>query len=315
MNPDSNYFQIEEVKGQEVALTYLRSFLKNPDRIPGVLIFHGPDGVGKWFAAERFARQLLCLNQNSCGACESCRLFMRGDHPDFIQFPRNKNIAIGKDKDPEDFTIRWLLGNRIVYKPHVSNRRIVLFPEAQRINNEAETTLLKTLEEPPPHTKFILIVNDLNKLKKTIVSRSVCIPFEYIPQDMIRSLTRSLDKTFKEYYGGSLNPFEIPEEVIEEWHTVVKDHCHDQILILKLENWVREQMTDKKQSREKIANTDFLEMICLLLLYEYRKENFDANIRKVHAILDFKSKLHYNIPALEYFLLSQLFLRLSTSPR
>ncbi len=315
MQVSTDYFQLDEVKGQEVALTYLKSFLKHPDKIPGVLIFHGPDGVGKWFAAERFSRQLLCIDQNSCGICESCRLFMRGEHPDFIQFPRNKNIAIGKDKDPEEFTIRWLLGNRIIFKPHVSQKRIVLFPEAQRINNEAETSLLKTFEEPPDHTKFILIVNDINKLKKTIVSRAVCIPFYYIPQNMIRSLTSGLDKTFKEYYGGSLNPFEIPEDVIEEWHEVVREHCHDQILILKLENWVREQMTDRKGKKIKIENVDFLEMICLLLIFEYRRENFDSNIRKVQAILDFKTKLHYGIPALEYFLLSQLFLKLSTYSR
>jgi DNA polymerase-3 subunit gamma/tau len=313
MNPD--FFLLDEVKGQEIALTYLKTFVKNPDRIPGVLILHGPDGVGKCFAAERFARHILCLNKSSCGNCEACRLFMSGNHPDFILFPHNKNIAIGKDKDPEDFTIRWLLGNRIIYKPHVSERRIVLFPEAQRINNEAETTLLKTLEEPPSHTTFILIVNDLNKLKKTVISRSVCIPFHYLPQNMIRHLTRDMDKKFKEYYGGSLNPFEIPDEVIEEWHAKVSEHCRDQILILKLENWIREQMSDKKANREKFSNIDFLEMICLLLIYEFRKEGFDSNIRKVQAILEFKSKLHYNVPALEYFLLSQLFLSLSFSPR
>ncbi|MCZ8154834.1 MAG: hypothetical protein O9264_01845 [Leptospira sp.] len=312
---EPGYFQIDEVVGQDVALTYLKSFLKHQDRIPGVLIFHGPDGVGKWFAAERFSRHLLCNNGSSCGNCESCRLFMRGEHPDYIQFPRNKNIAIGKDKDPEEFTIRWLLGNRIIYKPHVSTKRIILFPEAQRINNEAETTLLKTLEEPPEHTKFILIVNDLNKLKKTIVSRSVCVPFNYLPQNLIRTMNRSIDKDFKEYYGGSMNPFEIPEEVISEWHSVVRENCHDSILILKLENWIREQMSEKKPMKDKFSNIDFLEMICLLLIYEFRKENFEANVRKVYHILDFKSKLHFNIPALEYFLLSQLFLKLSVSSR
>ena len=229
-----DFFQIDEIKGQEVALTYLKSFIANQDKIPGVLIFHGPDGVGKWFAAERFSRHLLCIHESSCGNCESCRLFMRGEHPDYIQFPKNKNIAIGKDKDPEDFTIRWLLGQRIVYKPHISKKRIVMFPEAQRINNEAETTLLKTLEEPPNHTKFILIVNDINKLKKTIVSRSVCIPFQFLSQDMVRNIQKDSVKIFKEYYGGSLNPFEIPDELIEEWHTVVKDNCHDAILLLSL---------------------------------------------------------------------------------
>ncbi|TGN20320.1 hypothetical protein [Leptospira idonii] len=309
-----NFFQVDEVKGQEVALTFLHSFLREKERIPGVLIFHGPDGVGKWNAAERFARHLLCLNGNSCGTCDSCRAFMRGEHPDFIQFPKNKNIAIGKDKDPEEFTIRWLLGNRIIYRPHLSSKRVVLFPEAHRINNEAETTLLKTLEEPPPHTKFILIVNDLTKLKKTIISRSVCIPFYYLPQDTIRSITREQDRNFKEYFGGSLNPFDVSDQWIEEWHEVVKNHCHDPILLLKLENWIRDKMSDSK-AKEKISNIDFLETISLLLLYEYRRENFEDNIRKIYAIIEFKSKLHYNIPALEYYLISQLFLKLGSSLR
>lgn len=154
-------FSFDQVSGQDVALTYLKSFLNDRSRIPGSIIFYGPDGVGKWTAAERFSRQLLCLEGTSCGVCDSCRQFMKGVHPDFIQFPRRKNIAIGKEKDPEDFTIRWLLSARIPFKPHTSDYRVVLFPEANRINNEAETTLLKTLEEPPPHTKFILIVNDL----------------------------------------------------------------------------------------------------------------------------------------------------------
>ncbi len=315
MELDPIYFKLEEVKGQDVALTYLNSFLKNPERIPGVLIFHGPDGVGKWFAADRFSRQVLCLNQTSCGTCESCRLFMRGEHPDYIQFPTNKNIAIGKDKDPDEFTIRWLLGSRIIYKPHVSLKRIVLFPEAQRINNEAETTLLKTLEEPPDHTKFILITNDINKLKKTIVSRSVCVPFQYIPQNTIRSLTKGLDQNFKEYYGGSLNPFEAPETVIQEWHNIIKEHCNDPLLLLRLENQIREQLAEKKSSKHKIEPIEFLELVSLLLIYEYRKENFDSNIRKIQAIIEFKSKLHYHIPALEYFILSQLFLKLSTLSR
>ncbi|TGM39324.1 hypothetical protein EHQ75_09960 [Leptospira levettii] len=305
-------FSFGQVSGQDVALTYLKSFLKDRSKIPGSIIFHGPDGVGKWLAAERFARQILCLEGTSCGICDSCRQFMRGVHPDYIQFPRRKNIAIGKEKDPEEFTIRWLLSARIPYKPHTSDYRIVLFPEANRINNEAETTLLKTLEEPPPHTKFILIVNDLHNLKQTIVSRSVCIPFHYLPQEEIKKIRKNEIAESKLYYGGSLNPFEIADEFLEEWHENVREHCHDSILLFKLENWVRDQLGEFRSNKEGLTGIDFLEMICLLLLYEYRQKNFEANTNRIEAILDFKLKLHYEIPALEYVLLSQLFLRLAT---
>ncbi|MDF3820922.1 hypothetical protein P3G55_13480 [Leptospira sp. 96542] len=309
--PDT-FFKLEEVSGQDVALTFLHSFLKDRSKIPGSLIFYGPDGVGKWFAAERFTKQLLCLRGVSCGDCESCRLFMRGMHPDFIQFPRKKNIPIGKEKDPEEFTIRWLLSSRIPYKPHTSEYRVVLFPEANRIGNEAETTLLKTLEEPPGHTKFILIVNDLQNLKPTIVSRSVCIPFQYLTQEAIKSIRKLETSSAKEYYGGSLNPFEVPEEAIDEWERNVSENCHDPILLLKLENWIREQMNELRSNKEGVTQIDFLEIVCLQLLYEYRTKNFENNLKRIEAILEFKSKLHYEIPALEYMLLSQLFLKLTS---
>ncbi len=304
-------FSLDEILGQETAKIYLQSFLKDRSKIPGSLIFHGPPGVGKWSAAERFSRHLLCLIGTSCGVCEGCRLFSKKQNPDYIQFPRNKTIPIGSEKDPDEFTIRWLLQARIPYKPHVGDYRIILFPEANRIGNEAETTLLKTLEEPPPHTKFILITNDIRSLKPTIVSRSIAIPFQYLSQNTIKSLRREDMGSVKEYFGGSMNPFEIDDSNLEEWHSYVKENCHDAIHLFKLENWIRDQLTHIRNQKNKLSGIDFLDTIALLLLYEYRTTDFERHIKKVEAILDFKSKLHSEIPALEYVLLSQLFLRLA----
>ncbi|GBF51335.1 DNA polymerase III subunit gamma and tau [Leptospira ryugenii] len=305
-------FSIEETRGQEVALSYLSYFAKFPDKLPGVLIFHGPDGVGKWHAAERFARHLLCLRGTSCGDCESCRLFMRGLHPDYIQFPRNKNIAIGKEKDPDEFTVRWLLYHKIPFKPHTSHKRIVLFPESQRINHEAETTLLKTLEEPPSHTLFILLVNDLNLLKKTIVSRSLAIPFHYLNQSAIREIRSHVSFEGRKFFGGSLNPFEFDQDIIDEWLGTIREHAFDSLLLLKLENWVRERMADKKSFKEVLSTIDFLDLFSLLLLYVYREKDFDLYAKHIQAILEFKSKLHSQIPAIEYFLISKLFSQLAS---
>ena len=119
---------------------------------------------------------------------------MKGVHPDFIQFPRRKNIAIGKEKDPEDFTIRWLLSSRIPYKPHTSDYRVVLFPEANRINNEAETTLLKTLEEPPAHVVFILATTETHKIPETVLSRCEVYTFKKPSQETLKKLTISIAK-------------------------------------------------------------------------------------------------------------------------
>lgn len=310
----TNDFSLQTILGQDVALTYLHRFLQEPERMPHVLLFYGPDGVGKWASAERFSRHLLCLNENSCGICESCRMFMRNQHPDYIQFPHSTSIKIGEPEgDAEPFTIRWLLHHRIPYKPHVSKKRIILFPDASKILPAAETTLLKTLEEPPDHTYFILIVNDLSKIKKTVVSRSVLIPFQLLPHDALKKINEIRSTTGFEYWGGSLNPYDVSEELVKDWEAKIQENCLDPQLLIKLENWIRDTMADSKFFKEKLTVTDFLEIVSLILISEYRKQDFEKNFQRISALLEFKNGLHIGTPAIEPFLVSRLFAKLSVN--
>ena len=168
-------WNLEGIKGQPVAVTLLSNYLER--EIPPLLILHGPDGVGKWSAAEAFIRHRFCQTRQGCGNCTPCRKLQNGSHPDLIAFSEEK-IQIGDHENPEEFTVRWLLRTRIRYAPNESDLRFILIPRADLILHEAETALLKTLEEPPEHTKFIFLTPDLSLLKETIVSRGLCIPFQ-----------------------------------------------------------------------------------------------------------------------------------------
>jgi DNA polymerase-3 subunit gamma/tau len=304
-------FSIDDILGQDAAIHYVNAYLKDPSKIPSFLIFHGPAGVGKWSLAERFSFQLLCLNGTGCGNCESCKLFYIHQHPDYIEFPTNEKIAIGDDKDPAEFTIRWLLTKRVPYQPHTSKLRIIIFPDASHINNEAETAMLKTLEETPSHTKFIFLVDDLYKLKETIISRGVKIPFNNLDKKSIRSIAEDKGIYIDEFFGGSLDPFNAPVEVIQLSKTMVEQNIGDALSLLKLENWIKGYKADHPEWEEDFNYNEFLEMISAIMLYEFSKKNSLNASEELTEIFNFKEDLHKNIPNLENFLLSRLFNKLS----
>lgn len=303
-------FSIHEIQGQEHALKYITKYIQTPEKIPHLLIFHGPDGVGKWSLAERFSFHLLCENNTGCGFCSSCKSFLNNSHPDYILFPMDTKIAIGEEREPSEFTIRWLITKRINYAPHLSRFRIILFPDASLINNEAETALLKSLEEAPQHTKFIFIVNNLTKLKQTIISRGICIPFYYLNKDVIKEISIKKGLYFDEFFGGSLNPYDIPREVIRITKEKVESHIHDSIALLQLENWIKLYKDSHPEWKEDFHYTKFLDLMSTLLVYCYSKKDLENRTIILNSIFDFKRKLTKNIANLEPYLLSELFFNL-----
>lgn len=303
-------FSIDDILGQETALQYINSYVKSPEKIPPLLIFHGPVGVGKWSLAERFSMQVLCMKGTACGTCDSCKLFLSNQHPDYIVFPVNSRVAIGDEKDPADFTIRWLLARRLNYKPHLSTRRIILFPDATLINNEAESALLKSLEEPPEHSRFIFIVDDLQKLKQTIISRGICIPFYYLKRNIAQQISEANNLYREDFFGGSLSPFDAPSEVVALTRKKIENTVNDPILLLELENWVKTYKDEHPEWPEDFNYIEFLEMFCTIMIYVYNKNDQEKNLERLEALFEFKRELHKNIPNLENFILSRLFFKL-----
>jgi len=173
--------------------------------LPHAFLFTGIDGIGKKTAAMAFAMACNCFNRQNgvlpeqsesvpaercpiepCGECRSCKKIISGNHPDIILVnPSGAMIKVDQ--------IRALCG-KLVLKPYEANKRFAIITDAQKLNPEAGNTLLKTLEEPPEHTVFILTALQASDILPTIVSRCQQIRFNPISLN-------SLQTTIKNNHG------------------------------------------------------------------------------------------------------------------
>jgi DNA polymerase-3 subunit delta' len=164
------------IVGQDRAVARLRTALAG-GRAHHAYLFDGPDGVGKRTTAVAFAQAANCERDPGvgCGACGSCAKIEAGTHPDLILFPVFNEE--GKVKDQTE-RVRDLIA-AIGFPPHEGRMRVVVIDPAHELNASASNVLLKTLEEPPPRTHFILVTNSPSRLLATIRSR--CQRVSFVP--------------------------------------------------------------------------------------------------------------------------------------
>jgi DNA polymerase-3 subunit delta' len=153
------------------------------DSLPPSLVFAGPEGVGKRQAATAVAQVLNCLRPvravtgsdlpvDACGECASCLRIARGVHPDVITLrPEDGKAWVSIDQ------VR-ALNEQVAYRPFEARRRVVILDDAPDVLlGMAQNALLKTLEEPPSGTVFILIAAQLEGLLPTVRSRCPLVRF------------------------------------------------------------------------------------------------------------------------------------------
>ena len=142
------------------------------DSMPPVVLMAGPAGVGKRLTAIAIAQAVNCLQPQSsseferdaCGECASCRRIARGVHPDVIVVEPGETGAIKIEQ------LRDVI-DRSQYRPFEGRRRVVIINEADAAGADAQSALLKTLEEPPSASLFILISSIPDALLPTVLSR------------------------------------------------------------------------------------------------------------------------------------------------
>ena len=187
----------KEIFCQDKAIDLLqRAFTSG--RSAHAYIFAGPEGVGKFRTVCEWARLLLChdpvIENNyaeSCGQCRSCQLFETGSHPDFnhIYKELREFTEDGKGKGPPvDLPIdvvRDFLIAKVSIRPSLSQRKVFIVSEAERLNVHSQNSLLKVLEEPPLYCCIVLICTRLDKLLPTTKSRSQIIRFGPIDEERI----------------------------------------------------------------------------------------------------------------------------------
>ncbi len=155
-------------------------------RLPHALLFSGPNGVGKAQAAETLAATLLCSEGSDapCGRCESCRAMELKQHPDFYRIEPE-----GSGKTLPSIRIEQLreMQTEIARLPLLSACRVVLINQADRMNDAAENSLLKTLEEPAGQIYFLLVTHAPSSLLDTIRYRCMPVHFGMLSREEIQN--------------------------------------------------------------------------------------------------------------------------------
>ncbi len=167
-----------DVIGHERAKSILKASILN-DRIAHAYLFHGEGGIGKRLTALRFAQALNCETAcgsegpEACGTCRSCRQIDTQSFPDLFLIEPDRERAVPQIKIEQ---IREL-EHHIVYRPLIGSRKICLIDDADRMTLGAANALLKTLEEPPGHSLFVLISSRPSALPQTVRSRCHALRF------------------------------------------------------------------------------------------------------------------------------------------
>jgi DNA polymerase-3 subunit delta' len=166
-------------------------------RLPHAILFHGDEGIGKSLFAESFAQALLCQHPRAdgqaCGQCDSCGWFLQMNHPDYRRVrpevleedggegageegeaaKDSKKTAKATKAPSKDIKIDQIraLADFMNISTHRQGMRVIVLYPAEALNMAASNALLKTLEEPPPNTVFLLVSHGLDRLLPTILSR------------------------------------------------------------------------------------------------------------------------------------------------
>ena len=200
-------------------------------------LFIGTEGIGKKMIAMEFAKMLLCLDENKyCNKCKSCIEFDSDNNPDYMCIePDGNSIKIEQ--------IRYLQ-RKIQEKPIISNKKVYIINDADKMTTEAQNCLLKTLEEPPEYSTMILVGSNENAFLNTIKSRCMKIAFQPIEA-----------KYIKQYMEETYGMTNISSNMLEAFQGSI-----GKAILLKDK---KEQYESIENMIEKLDKTDMTELIKL----------------------------------------------------
>ncbi|HUU05687.1 MAG TPA: DNA polymerase III subunit gamma/tau [Patescibacteria group bacterium] len=156
------------------------------NKVYPALIFSGMKGVGKTSLARILAKALNCENGPAiepCNQCQTCMEITEDNSADYMEIDGASNNGVNEVRS---------LRETVKYKPLKNRFRIVVIDEVHMLSNAAWNALLKTIEEPPEHTIFIMATTDFHKIPATIVSRCQHFEFKRIPFEVIKQVLKDI---------------------------------------------------------------------------------------------------------------------------
>lgn len=203
--------KFDEIVGNKEAKDYLLK-CAGQNRVSQSYLFLGTDGIGKKMIAKEFAKKILCLEaekKDDC-LCKSCQCLEGGNHPDYVLINEDgETIKIDQVRE---------ITKKAMEQPIVSDKKVYIINDSDKMTLEAQNCLLKTLEEPPEFLIILLISSNENAILNTIQSRCMTIHFKPISNDELKKyamdklevtqMTENLLKSFNGSIGKAIRQIE-----------------------------------------------------------------------------------------------------------
>ncbi len=256
-------------------------------------MFVGIDGIGKRLIAKEFARKILCLNKQdkNCNTCDSCIKFNSSNNPDYLEiYPDGNSIKIAQVRQMQE---------KVYQKPIVSNKKVFIIDDSEKMTEEAQNALLKTLEEPPEYMVIILITSNENKLLNTVKSRCIRINFIPLTQKEISTYASKnqiniTSQNILEMCGGSIGNLEKINENIDSYNKLEQGVM--KLIEEKLKNIVEVMDSFNILYESKDIIQDLLDYMTVLMYVHISKEKDYRQkfLNTIRQIEETKRRLYSN---------------------
>src|SRR5919206_979743 len=178
--------RFDEVVGQQAVTRTLRNAIAS-GRVAQAFVFAGSRGCGKTTTARILARALSCVKgptPDPCGVCEPCLEIAEGRDIDVLEIDAATHTQVEN--------VREVIISGLAIRPVRNRYKVFIIDEVHQLSNQSFNALLKSIEEPPPHVAFMMATTELEKIPKTVLSRSQVYEFRTISTKAIAEQLRKI---------------------------------------------------------------------------------------------------------------------------